>query len=292
MLQSRFIKPNATSPYCRQTSNNDKLSRKIDEFNDKPVLTLGQQSTVQYSTRPIPFEHAEEVVEKMNYTTSLHEVATKISVGEMVNVIAYIDLNNAEPLTVNTQYGVKKNLEAITYDDSFCDHIKLTLWNTHVNSISESGVYKPQYLKVNSFNGKYLTTATASVIKQSKTDIKVKDIQTTSTFENVIFPPDTLNLFEQSHFIKKCKRRAQVIGVFVTCTNCSSKSLTKNSESIFLVKATFMKEDEGKVMLTMPHEILVKFCKKLGITIDDDDEIQIQLLTTSNIKANVSDVSL
>ena len=46
-----------------------------------------------------------------------------------------------------------------------------------------------------------------------------------------------------------------------------------------------MKEDECKVMLTMPHEILVKFCKMLGITIDDDKETQIQLLTTSNIQA-------
>ena len=60
-----------------------------------------------------------------------------------------------------------------------------------------------------------------------------------------------------------------------------------------------MKEDEGKIMLTMPHEILVKFCKMLGITVDDDEEIQIQLLTTSKIKAIyntktyvVSDVSL
>ena len=45
-----------------------------------------------------------------------------------------------------------------------------------------------------------------------------------------------------------------------------------------------MKEGEGKVILSMPHEILVKFCKLLGITIDDDQEIQIQLLATSNIK--------
>ena len=229
---------------------------KTGEFNDKPVLTLGQQSRVQYSTRPILFEHVKGIVEKMNHITSLHEVATKINVGQMVNVIAYIDLNNAELITVNTQYGVKKKLEAIAYGDSFSDHIKLTLWNTHVNSISESGAYKLQCLKVNSFNGKYLTTATATVIKQSKTDIQVKDIQTTNTFENVIFPPEILNLFEQSHFCKKCKRRAQAIGVFVTCTNCCSKSLLKNSESRFLVKATFMKEDEGKVILTMPHEIL------------------------------------
>ena len=163
--------------------------------------------------------------------------------------------------------------------------MKLTLWNTHINSISESGIYKLQCLKVNSFNGKYLTTTTGTVIKESKTDIHVKDIQATSTSENVIFSPETLNLFEQPHFCKKCKRRAQAIGVFVTCRNWSSKSLLKNSASRFLVKATFMKEDEGKVILSMPHEILAKFCKMLGITIDDDEEIQIQLLATSNIKA-------
>ena len=71
------------------------------------------------------------------------------------------------------------------------------------------------------------------------------------------------------------------MGMFVTCTNCSSKSLLKNSESRFLVKAIFMKEDEGKVMLTKPHEIFVKFCKLLGKTIHDDEDIQ--LLTTSNV---------
>ena len=60
-----------------------------------------------------------------------------------------------------------------------------------------------------------------------------------------------------------------------------------------------MKDDEGKAILTMSHEILVKSCKMLGITIDDEEEIQIQLLTTSNINAIyntktyvVSDVSL
>ena len=85
---------------------------------------------------------------------------------------------------------VKKKLEAVACDDSFSDHIKLTIWNTHVNSISESGVYKLQCLKVNSFNEKYLTTTTATttVIKQSKADIQVKDIQTTKPFENLIFP--------------------------------------------------------------------------------------------------------
>ena len=65
-----------------------KFHEKIDEFNDKPVLTFGHQSRVQYSTKLIPFEHVKGIVEKMNHITSLHENATKISVGEMVNVIA------------------------------------------------------------------------------------------------------------------------------------------------------------------------------------------------------------
>ena len=60
----------------------------------------------------------------MNHITSLHEVATKISVGEIVSVtLAYIDLNDTEPITIKTQYGVKKKLGAIAYDDSFSDHI-------------------------------------------------------------------------------------------------------------------------------------------------------------------------
>ena len=48
-------------------------------------------------------------------------------------------------------------------------------------------------------------------------------------------------------------------------------------------------------MVNMPHEVLVKFCDMLGILIDNDEEIQIQLLTTCNVKARkpfvISDVS-
>ena len=40
----------------------------------------------------------------------MHEISIKISVRKIVNVIAYIDLNNAKPITINTSYGVKKNL--------------------------------------------------------------------------------------------------------------------------------------------------------------------------------------
>ena len=52
-------------------------------------------------------------------------------------------------------------------------------------------------------------------------------------------------------------------------------------------------------MLTMPHEILVKFCDILGILKDNNDEIRIQLLTAYNAKVTynteicvISDASL
>ena len=76
---------------------------KIDEFNEKPMLKLGNQPKVEYSTKLTPFETVK--VQKMNHITSLHEVATKVSIGETVN----IDLKEVEPIEINTQYGIKKN---------------------------------------------------------------------------------------------------------------------------------------------------------------------------------------
>ena len=80
---------------------------KIDEFNKKPLLTLGSQSK-GYSTKLIPFERVKGIVEKMNHITSLQEVATKISLGQTINVIVYIDLKKAEPVKINNQCGIKK----------------------------------------------------------------------------------------------------------------------------------------------------------------------------------------
>ena len=92
----------------------------------------------------------------------------------------------------------------------------------------------------------------------------MKEVQTTTTFENVSFLHKTLNLFEPSHFCKKC-------------SHCSSKSLVNNSESIFLIKAAFTKEHDAKVMLATPHEVLVKFCDIFWMLIGNDEENQTQL---------------
>ena len=136
----------------------------------------------------------------MSNITSLHAVATKISIGETVNVIAYIDLKEAQPVKINTQDGIQEKQEVIAYDNSYSGHIRLTLWNAHIDSIAKNGVSKLQGVNVNSFNGKDLATTAATVIKESEVQIVIK---TTTTFENVSFPQETLKLFEPSHFCKK-----------------------------------------------------------------------------------------
>ena len=210
-------------------------------------------------------------------------------------MIVCIDLKQAKTVKTNTKYGIKKKQEIMAYDNSYSDHIKLILWNVHIDFIAKNGVCGLQNVNVNSSNGKYLTAIAATVIKESQAEIEIKEVQTTTAFENVSFPPDNLNLFEPSHFCQKCKRKVQPSGVFVICSNCSSEAFVRNSESRFLIKATFTKENDANVMMNMPHEVLVKFCDMLGILIDNDEEIQIQLLTTCNVKARkpfvISDVS-
>ena len=126
---------------------------KTDEFNENLVLTLGNQPKVEYSAKLIPFETVKGIVEKKNHIILLHEIATKISIGETVIATVYIDLKEAEPVKINTQYGIKKKQEVMAYDNPQSDHIKLTLWNARIEFIFKNGVYKLQSVKVNSFNG-------------------------------------------------------------------------------------------------------------------------------------------
>ena len=200
---------------------------KIYEFSKKPVWTLGNQSK-EYSAKLIPFERVKRIVEKMNQITSLQEVLTKIMIDGTVNMIIYIDFKETEPVKINTQYGIKKKQEVIEYDNLYRDQIKFTLCNAHIDSIAKNGVYKPQYVKVNIFNDKYLKKTAATVIKESAAQIEIKEVQKTTTFQNVSFRQETLNFFEPSLFRKICKRRAQPVGVFIVCSNWSSKPLVNN----------------------------------------------------------------
>ena len=82
-------------------------------------------------------------------------------------MIVCIDLKQAKTVKTNIKYGIKKKQEIMAYDNSYSDHIKLILWNVHIDSIAKNGVCGLQNVKVNSSNGKYLTAIAATVIKES-----------------------------------------------------------------------------------------------------------------------------
>ena len=62
----------------------------------------------------------------MNHITLLQEFATRISISDR-----YIDLKEVEPVEINTRYCIK--IKQVAYDNSCSHHIKLTLWNAHVD---------------------------------------------------------------------------------------------------------------------------------------------------------------
>ena len=59
----------------------------IDEFNEKLILTLGEQAKVEYSSKIIPFEKFQSVAGKFNAIKLLHDVTDTVCVGEKVNVV-------------------------------------------------------------------------------------------------------------------------------------------------------------------------------------------------------------
>ena len=251
-------------------------------------MTLGEQTAVEYSTETISFDKVKDIVKKFNTFSNLSEIIHEICVGEIVNIDVYVNEKEAAVNEVNTKFGVKRKKDVLVSDNSHDEYVKLTLWNNHIQSIPESGTYKFQDLRVNSFNGKYLTTTSGTIIQTSDTVIERKVLHTKDIVSTVSFPVETINLFEQSHFCKKCKRKAVPTGVFIHCDSCGSKSLLVTSEQRFDVKVTFVSGDDVKLTLGMPHKMFMKFAELVSLPIEDVEQIQIKMLTCNNIKATFS----
>ena len=63
----------------------------INEFNNQPLLKLGDRSTVEISTRMLPFEKVRERVQQCNSFSTVNDLAD-VSVGEMVNLEVYVNM--------------------------------------------------------------------------------------------------------------------------------------------------------------------------------------------------------
>ena len=58
----------------------------INEFDNKPLLKLGEQSEIEFSTQKLPFEKVKELVKQSNSFTKISEISN-ISVGEQHGVV-------------------------------------------------------------------------------------------------------------------------------------------------------------------------------------------------------------
>lgn len=257
----------------------------FDEFKERDIITLGEPSHVEYSNKELPFEKVKNVAYKMNTITPLQEVVSKVCVDEMVNVLVFADTEDSKVQEITTRFGIRKKKDVFLSDASFNENVKLTLWNDHVDSIKEDGVYKLQDVRVKSYNGKYLTTTANTAIKKSEEVIAKKELSKIVDKE-VLFPAETISQFERAHFCKKCGHRGTSSTIFLLCDHCSSKSLLKMCKNMFLVKLSF----SDNTVLIMPHDILCKFTELVGIDLIDDDTrseetIQEKILSVDDIKA-------
>lgn len=259
---------------------------KYDDFNKTSLFTLNNKTSIEYSTRDIPYGDIKGVIQKFNTSIELADVL-HLSIDEMVNVVAYAECDGSEKIEINTRYGPKQKKEVLLYDDSTDRTVKLSLWGQHTESIIESGTYKIQDLRVKSFDGKFLTTTSGTVIQKTTPTIKKRELAQSKSHDSVNFPADHIIQFAQVHFCKKCRRTAVPNGRLVLCDTCGAKSLLNDKEKRFQVKVAFVKEDQ-KVFVTIPHDIFIKFAAMVEANIENEQDCEVKLLTTNNLKLNFS----
>lgn len=267
----------------------DQFLKKIDEFTKKPLLTLASRSIVTYSDKDLPRENVKNVVEKLHSFSSLADV-NNMSIDELVNVTAYVEVADSQIVELNTKFGPRKKMEALIYDETIQGQTKLCLWNDFIEAIPESGTYKFKDLRIKSYHGKYLTTTATTVIEKADIVIKSRDIATKEKLLNVLLPAISINTFEKVHFCKKCFRKALPKGPFILCDFCGSKSLLVIKDTRFEIKASFLHDGE-KISITIPHSIFLKFAELVNISIEDDENLQVQLLTCDNIELSFSRIT-
>lgn len=260
-----------------------------NSFASSSSIKLGDYSTVQYSAAQLPFNAVKALIEQSQSVSTINQITEEVSVGEVVNVEVYVELDGSTIDEVSTAYGVKKKRDVRVYDDSSEEVLRLSVWNHHIASFSSSGSYQIKDVKVNSFKGKYLTTVAGSIIEPSVAVFKKKKIEDDSD-STVQFPAQTIDVFEASYFCKKCCRKGIPTGKFLRCESCSATSLLSACEQRYDVRITFETSTESKVTLVMPHQHFLAFVDMVKLDLEDTstDSIQEAMLTTDKVKVTYS----
>ena len=255
---------------------------RMDEFRGQQIITLGDRSSVEYSSQNLQFSKVEEKLKKFNVLLSLKDVLDEVAVDGSVNVVAHVRITS-DTIDINTQYGEKRKRDVYLSDDSTDSIVKLSLWNNHIDQITTDGSYKFQDLRLKCYNGKYLTSTSLTVVAKATQSFKERTWEETSKSDAVSFPADSIDHFEETYFCQKCRHRAIPEGLFFACADCGSRSLMNKGDKRYFVKLTFRKSDATTVTLTMPHRVLLSFMENKEL--QSADEIQIEILTNTKFEA-------
>lgn len=106
-----------------------------DSFRNRQILKLGEKSFVELSTRMIENKN-ENKLKTANSMTPLNMVNGKEE-GDIINVTCHVNAYE-ETGKVDTTFGRKMKLNVVINDDSIEYPIRLTLWGSHVNKISQA----------------------------------------------------------------------------------------------------------------------------------------------------------
>ena len=251
-----------------------------DNFRNRPTIKLGEKSSVELSTRVIPFGEVEAKLKTANTMTPLNMVNNK-GEGDIINVTCHVNVCE-EPGEVDTSYGRKIKLNVFINDDTVRNPIRLTLWGCHVSKVA-TGSYRFKELRVKNFNGKYLTTTSHTEIVQCEQKFKLlPQTQTTTTSKTVNFPADTISKLEEVYYCKSCNFKVMVKGRFGICHHCQGKSLL--GERYFSVKLTF-RTNSDILKLNLPNQLFKDFVKMVDGDLNKLEDIEAALLEVDNIKA-------
>ena len=259
---------------------------KLDEFQGKPVVTLGEQSVVEYSDVSIPFSKVQNHLKIVNSFNNLKEIAENVCINDTVNVIGHVSLTNSDIQEIQTKFGVKRKRDIQLHDDNYS--MKLTLWNNQIDLIPKNGNYKFKDLRVKCYNGKYLTTTSMTVVAPApNVTFQEKEPVEVAPEEFISFPAVTIDQYSESFSCKRCTHKSIPKGSFIICTNCGSKSLRNSNESLLFIKASFKRDDNSLISLVIPHNVFISFLQKINENPSNDaDKIQEKMMTLDNFKVS------
>ena len=124
----------------RETFNNARESDKVvkilnyrvkDSFLGRSSLSLGDRSSVEYSTKEIPFENIRSIAHGLNQVTPLSKL-NEICLEQLINVIGYVSVEQAEISEIPTKYGLRKKVDAMITDDSCGCQVRFCIWESHI----------------------------------------------------------------------------------------------------------------------------------------------------------------